>query len=544
MSDEAKELEAKAQSERRLGLLILENKEGAALASGVPHFRTAADLWSRLNWPVRRAEVLMDLARLHGKAGDHEDSATAAEEALSIFQNLGDERAVEAASLAGTARMACNQAPRALTALERAAALADGLNDHLRIAAIQLALGRCLAACGRGDDAAVAAHKALRIFTSFKQHVQRALCHEALAEAHLARKDPAAMADAYGISAAILLDELARTTDGIALLMRWAERERDLNRLKESLLVLGRVQAIHQKAGNRGGVAQVLRRIGVVQGRNENERGAQESFREALAISEALSDHDGLSRTLLLLGLSRLKTNEHDAGLHDLQRSAEVAQACGNLDHEAEALAAQARELRRRGDHTAALAVMQHWIEVLKGLGDRDDILKVLGEMADIHAERGATDEAEAHLRRLIQVCNRLEDRDVRARARQQLGGIAARRGDHGESYLHHSQALEDFGHDCDRGLAARLLYQMGNACLHRHDPSTALGHFHEALRRIEGSPDDQTRAKILVGIGNGKAMLGLDAEAKTVFDEAAALCESQGDIKSTQIIRRATRKL
>ena len=34
----------KAREERRFGLLILENKTGSALAGGVPHFRTAADL--------------------------------------------------------------------------------------------------------------------------------------------------------------------------------------------------------------------------------------------------------------------------------------------------------------------------------------------------------------------------------------------------------------------------------------------------------------------------------------------------------------------
>ena len=48
------ELEARAQSERRLGLLILENKNGAALAAGVPHFRNAAELWAQAGWPSRR----------------------------------------------------------------------------------------------------------------------------------------------------------------------------------------------------------------------------------------------------------------------------------------------------------------------------------------------------------------------------------------------------------------------------------------------------------------------------------------------------------
>ena len=544
MSDDLKELEAKALSERRLGLLILEHKDGAALAAGVPHLRAAAEAWTKLNWPARRAEVLLDLGRLHAKSGDHQDAAQTYEEALAIFQTLDDERAIEAASGAGEARLACGQAPRALPALERAAALADRLNDHMRIAAAQLALGRALAACGRGDDAAVAAHKALGLYSSYKKHSLRAACHEVLAEAHAARNDRKAMADAFGLCVAIHIDELAKTQDGIAVLMRWAERERDADRHLEALAVLNRIKGLHEKINNRGGMAQVLRRIGVVHQRRGAETDAQTAYSEALGIAEATSDQDGLSRTLLLLGLSRIKSADHDGGLADLERSVKVAAACSNLDHEADALAAQARELRRRGETDRALAVMQRWVEVLKALGDRDDVLKVLGEIADVHAERGSTDEAEVVLRRLIQVCNRAEDRGVRGRARQQLGGIVARRGDHGESYLHFSQALEDFGHDCERALATRLLWHMGNACLHRHDPTTALNHFYDALRRNEGATDDQGKAKVLVGIGNAKAMLGQDAEAKTVFDEAAALCERQGDVKSTQIIRRATRKL
>ena len=48
-----------AREERRLGLLILENKTGAALDAGVPHFRRCAELWENAGSPTRRAEVLI-----------------------------------------------------------------------------------------------------------------------------------------------------------------------------------------------------------------------------------------------------------------------------------------------------------------------------------------------------------------------------------------------------------------------------------------------------------------------------------------------------
>ncbi len=55
---------------------------------------------------------------------------------------------------------------------------------------------------------------------------------------------------------------------------------------------------------------------------------------------------------------------------------------------------------------------------------------------------------------------------------------------------------------------------------------------------------DEKLRPKVLVGIGNAKAMLGHSGEARTIFDEAADLCEKQGDVRATTIIRRATRTL
>src|SRR5579862_6947389 len=74
-----------AHEERRLGLLILENKTGAALATGVPHF-PAADLWERAGSPTRRAECLLDLGKLHTKSGNHGDAAKVLTEALRVFE--------------------------------------------------------------------------------------------------------------------------------------------------------------------------------------------------------------------------------------------------------------------------------------------------------------------------------------------------------------------------------------------------------------------------------------------------------------------------
>jgi tetratricopeptide (TPR) repeat protein len=538
------ELEAQAQDERRLGLLILENKDGAALSAGVPHLQAAADIWGRLEWPARRAEVLLDLGRLHDKAGDARDAAGAYDEALRLFDGLGDPRAIEAAGGAGEARLRLGEAGAALAVLRRAVEIADRINDHMRIAAANHELARAHIALKQGAEALAAAEKAHRQFAAYRKGIQVARCRERFAEAQQVLGDLDAMAREYAACAAIYQDELGRSVEAGEVLLRWAEREREAGRLDQAMAVLQRARELHERGGGKAGIATVLRRFGQIHQARGEAPAAEAAYRQALDIGAAIGDQDGISRTQLLLGHLALAQGREGEGLELLRRSAETAAAGGNLHHQEQALAASAHELRARGRVEEALAAMQRWVEVLKQLGDREDALKVLGEIADLHQERGATADAEIHLRRLVQVCSRPEDRTVRARVRRQLGALLARRGEHQEAYLHLSNALAEHDPAAEPALCALLQWQLGQSSLHRHDPESALRHYEEADALLKVHADDRLRVKVLVGIGNARAQQGRDAEARAAFDAAAVLSESRGDISNTMIIRRAAKKI
>lgn len=544
MGEDAKALEEKAQSERRLGLLILENKDGAALAGGVPHLRTAADIWGQLNWPERRAEVLLDLARLHVKAGNHAEAAAAGAEALSLFANASDGRAIDAASAAGTSYLEIREVDRGLEVLKRGLQIAEEKNDHLRIAQSALELARAWNAKGRPDEAIQACERAHRLFTDFRKGIQRAQCHECLAEAHAIGGDAEASAREYETCVGIYQNELGRPQEAAEVLGRWADRARDRGDFPTAIAILERCLQGLMQTGNRAAEARVHRRIGRVHAERGADPEAAAAFQRSLEICQATGDQDGVSRSLYLLGAAAIRAGRSEDGLLHLRRSSDIARQIANLHQLEQATAAIAKELRARGRHEEALATMHTWVEVLKQLGDRQDTIKVLGEIAEVHQQRGALADAEIHLRRLVEVCCKPEDSQERARARYHLGTLLARKGEHQESYLHLAKALEDFGSGIELSRFARINYQMGMSSLYRHDPATALEHFEKALQTYDRAPDDQAKAKVLVGIGNAKAMLGADQEAKNVFDEAAELCERQGDVRATQIIKRATLKL
>jgi tetratricopeptide (TPR) repeat protein len=179
---------------------------------------------------------------------------------------------------------------------------------------------------------------------------------------------------------------------------------------------------------------------------------------------------------------------------------------------------------------------------VLARLGDRGDQLRVLGSIAELHQEMGALTEAEAHLQRLVQVCTNPEDQPQRYRALHGLGTVLAKKGQHPEAFKHLKDALPGFTDQPP--MRARILHQMGLSALAQGESKTALEYLQESLAIYTELKDDKARARVLVDVGNAQVALGNKDDAKDLFEEAADMCESQGDMRATTIIRKATKGL
>ncbi len=548
------ELQDQAFSERRLGLLILENKDGVALSAGIPHFQAAIAIWRRLGWSNRVAEVNLDLARLQRKAGNAHEGAAIAGEAFHAFAGSGDERAIDAGVLAGGALLDLNRAGEALALLQRTAAIADERNDHLRLAAVRLELARAHIAVGDAAAALATGRLARDTFDSFRRRIEVARCHELFASAHTVAGDPAAAIADYEAAIAILA-ELGRPVDAGEVLGRLADWQRDRGDLAAAHEVLGRALALYRQTGKSPLIAQTLRRLGTVQAKRGDGAAADASYREALDLCRALGDHEGISRTLYLLGAAELRAGRTDEGLARLEQSLAAAGEAGTPLLREPVLAAIVRVHRGRGDHDRAIAAMHAWVDVLKAQGDRQDALQVLGSIAEVYQDMGAWADAEAHLARLVRVTTKAEDRDLHARALRQLAVAEARRHDWEAARSHLQEALEAMVEATPETRAA-LLAQLGHVGLREADALARSGRpapaalldavtvLEEAERIYRTAGDDTALGRVLVDLGNAKALLGRDAEAKVDFERAADAAEKRGDVRATQIIRRATLKL
>ena len=550
MSDapSSKELEViadQAREERRLGLLILENKTGAALDAGVPHFRTCAELWEKAGWPTRRAEVLVDLGRLYAKAGNHNDAAKVLVDALKTLELANEQRlALDAATRAGQSCLALNVNDEGVRLLRRALQIAQDLNDHVQMGLCLLDLANGLVQRRKEGDAKEAiddCDKALKIFVSFRKGPLRAQCHECKAAAFAILGDFTASAGEFEASVT-LSTELARSYDATETLARWAEMERRHGNFDQSIALHNRCLATHKQTGNKALLAQSLRRLGLVHVKREQYQESVACYQQSLDLCEAVKDHDGISRSLYLLGAAEANAQRGDFALVYLERSLAAAKDSGNYHHQEQAMSAIASLHRQLGKNDKALAVMQQWVQVLAKLGDRSDQLRVLGSIAELHQEMGALAEAEAHLQRLIQVCVNPEDQPQRFRALHGLGTVLAKRGQHQTAFKHFKDALPGFSDQPTT--RARILHQMGLSAMAQSESQTALEYLQESLAIYTELKDDKARARVLVDVGNAQVALGNKDDAKDLFDEAADMCESQGDLRATTIIREATKGL
>ena len=193
-----------------------------------------------------------------------------------------------------------------------------------------------------------------------------------------------------------------------------------------------------------------------------------------------------------------------------------------------------ARRQRSLGANVMVLCLQQ--------LGERGDQLRVLGTMAELQQEMGAFAEAEAHLTRLIAACTSAEDQPERFRSLHGMGTVLARRGAQVEAMKHFREALAGFTDQ--PALRARILHQMGQCAMKLNEAKTALEYLQESLAIYQELNDDKARARLLVDVGNAQVLLGNKDDAVDLFEEAADLCEDQGDLRATTIIRKATKGL
>ncbi len=583
MSDEAQQLVDRAMESYRLAHMIVEGKFGPALAEAIPHLRSCADDWGKALRSKTRADVLVELGKLHQRLDDHAAALNAYHEAGEIYRTINERHAIaycymlEAMSLTSMGRL-----PEALAVGEQALAQERDGGDLANVSRMLLVVAGIHMDLEQYDRALACFADAMPILARFGKNAEAAQAHEltAVCQHRLKCYDLASTSFELAINAK---RDLGNLRGAAKIMVRFAELERDRKAYAQALALHKRALDIHRLRNDQAMIAQSLGNIGTIQTDLGDWPAALANFQECAQLLRTTGERPSEAQTFSNLHVVQLKMGDEQGALASLEKALEICRTISNrqmrerIIHAAVVLRRQRgegeeeikllQELRQvresAGDLAGVagalddLAVLYHGFkrladtraclerraEILEELGDQAALLRTLDDLAGLAVEQEDWSRAADHSERSLAICRArsMPAADLASRC-YNLGLIHARRVDHGSALESYRQAHQLWGEANNADQAARSLRQMGGCELQISGLSRdALGHFQEALSHYESSGDKRGIALALVGIGNAHANLRDSESAKAAFDRAAALKEELGDQRGTSVIRKAT---
>lgn len=576
----------KAMESYRLAHMIIEGKFGPAVAEAVPHLRACADAWGTAMQTKTRADVLVELGKLHQRLDDHGSAARVYDEALELYRTIGEKQpGAYAAMLGGMALKAQRRYDEAQAAVERALAIQKDGGDLPDVARTLLILAGILMDKEQHADALSRFQEAMPIMQRFGKSIEMAQAHELMAVCHHAIGNHETGTTEFETAIAGKKD-LGDLRGATRVMMRFAELERGRGAFDQALAQHQRALEIHRLRQDQAGIAQSLGNIGTVLSDKGDWEGARARFAECAELCHAASERQAETLALMNLHLAQIKLGQEGTALETVTKALALCRQMDNRAMHEKAAYASIELMRRRGDHDGELALWEElraareragdlrgaavaldelavgWharkdidkaracierrAELLEELGDQDGLLRALDDLAGLAVERERWADAADHFERALAIhrSRGIPAADLAARL-YNLGLIHGRRSDHALALESYRAALDSFREAGNAEQAARCLRQMGSCELQLHGRSSdALVHYQEALAHYEGRGDKRGIALALVGVGNALANTGDPAGAKAVFDRAAALKEEMGDQKGTTMIRKATSAL
>ncbi|MFL6193622.1 MAG: tetratricopeptide repeat protein [Thermoanaerobaculia bacterium] len=355
----------------------------------------------------------------------------------------------------------------------------DSLDHGLRLAAAQTAAGRI------GD--ALATTDALRTLPVPLRDDPRLDLAEATAAGAQAdfRRQQAAAARAVGKGTAQgspLMVAQARLLECGAL--------RNLGQPAQALAACEQGRALHEKAGNRGGVAEALTHAANVLYDRGDLPGAKRLYEQALAIDQEI----------------------------------------GNRGAEAGALNNIAVVLKSQGDLEQARGLYEQVLAISREIGSRGGEAYALNNLAGVLLRRGALTESAGLLEQSLAIRKEQQDQAGEAYALDNLGVALRRKGDLAGARRRHEEALA-----LRRKIGQKIgevasLNNLGSVLLDLGELEAARRSFESASALARRIGHRSASASALFGLGEVLARQGRTADARQRHQEALAIRDQLGE--------------
>lgn len=538
----SQELIDQAMEAYRHAHILIEGKVGRDIGEAIPFLRQTADLWGQALRSQSKAEVLMELGRLHLRLGHHEDAAATFEEALVVFREASMKKpAADAGIQAGLARKAEGRPDLAVAYLERSLEILKGEGSLIDVAQAEMTLASILLDDRRAADAIAHYETALPTFERFSKRAEVAHVREMLAVARSQNGDDSGAASDFEVAIAMKKDQLGDLRGAAKTMSRYADALRRCGKPEDALKRYREALSIHKLRNDATLQAQTLGNIGTTlagMGRSDE---AVAHYRDCIALSKQAGERAALAQAHHNLAAILLDQGKNADAIAEFDKALAICDELGSRQLGARILSVLADLHTEAGDQDRAQAARQRRADLLGQAGDLRQQVEALGELLDEAMQNEDWEAALTYQTRILSeaatVLNDAEAADHRLRQ----GILLIRLGDAAEAVSALTQALLRAQMTNDDERTGRALRHLGQAELQAGASADAQGHFQRAVDLYRAKGDERNLASSLVGLGNALVQLNRNAEAKTIFEEAADLREKLGDTKGTQTIRKAT---
>ena len=394
----------------------------------------------------------------------------------------------------------------------------DNLEYGLRLADVQVS-------AGKGKDALATLDRVRGLPSPIREDPRIDLA-EAAAAGSLAdfQKQEAAAARAVEKGAAqdarILL-ALARIAQGDGYL--------GLGDPAKAIAAFEDAQRIYTAAGDRGGVASALNRLGNARETRGELAAAGTLLEQALATYREIGNRRAVATTASAVAVVVWRQGRLPEARKLFEEALVVFREIGSRNGEARALNGIANVLREEGNFDRAKAMYAEVLAIGREIGQKSFVATSLSNIANVHEDQGDLAGAQKTNEEALAIAREIGEKNNVTRIMRNLAGVVGKQGELTRARNLFEESLVMSREVGNKRNVARALSSLGDVLLHQGDLAGAVKRYEEALTISREVGEKGDLAIISAQMGNVFLAQGKFAEARRQHEEALAIRQAIG---------------
>jgi len=288
-------------------------------------------------------------------------------------------------------------------------------------------------------------------------------------------------------------------------------------------------QRIFAAAGDRGGVATALNRIGSAREARGELVAASALLEQALATYREIGNRRAVATTANSVGIVQLRQGHLPEALKLYEEALGVFREIGSQSGAARAINGIANVRREQGDFAAARQGYGEVLAIGREIGQKTFVATALSNIANIDEDQGDLAASQKASEEALAIARELGERNSITRIMRNLAGVLGKQGELPRAKSLFEESLVMSREIGNKRSVARGLSSVGDVMLHQGDLAGATKRYEEALAIAKEEREQADVAIVLAQLGNVFLAQNRLADARRQHEEALAIRQAIG---------------